>query len=406
MKVYVGRQPIFNRKLKVFGYELLYRRSKHNFFEGLDDTQATAELINNAFFVMHFNELTHGTKAFINFSSDLIEKEIPLMLPRESVVVEILERVLPTDAFLSACRRLKEKGYLLALDDFVAEAEDDPLVEMADIIKMELSSLTEQKQQRLLETKRKGRLFLAEKIETREEFNQAREFGFDLFQGFFFSKPVILEGKEIQSLNVNLLKIIDELNRDEPEFRAIADVVERDLALSYKLFRVANSIYYGPRYEINSVTQALARLGLIELKKWVYLMMVSEVQNDENHELVKNCLVRGKLMEYLALELGSKHKHMSYFVTGLFSSMDTLLNRDMDSIVDGMPLPGDVKAALLGAPNEMRRMLEKILMFESGDLLGLENSGFFNLIPEERFMKLYTDGLKWMTFSQDNNHHS
>ena len=190
MKVYLARQPIFSRTMSIYGYELLYRRSMNNFYEGKDDNQATAELINNAFFAMQFNELTHGTKAFINFSGDMLEKEIPLLLPKEAIVVEILERVIASDKIIQACKKLKKEGYTLALDDFVFHESYLPLMELADIIKIEFSIVDYDMQRQLINKYGDKIKFLAEKIETREEYQMALEMGYSYFQGYFLANQL------------------------------------------------------------------------------------------------------------------------------------------------------------------------------------------------------------------------
>lgn len=216
MEVYAARQPIFDRNMNLYGYELLYRKSINNYYEGIDDKQATAELINNAFLVIQLNDLTDGTKAFINFSEELLVKEIPLLLPKEGIVVEVLEWVKPTANVIQACKNLKENGYILALDDFVFDGEYPPLVEIADIIKVEYPAVDPDKQRQMIKQyKRQYSLkFQAEKIETREEHRTALALGYDFFQGYFFSKPVIVKGEEIGGLRTSIIQIVNELNND------------------------------------------------------------------------------------------------------------------------------------------------------------------------------------------------
>ncbi|MFC0216751.1 EAL and HDOD domain-containing protein [Paenibacillus chartarius] len=196
MEVYAARQPIFDRSMNIYGYELLYRRSSNNYYEGINDKQATAELINNAYLVIQLNDLTGGTRAFINFSEELLVKEIPLLLPKEGIVVEVLERVKPTADVINACKKLKKFGYKLALDDFVFDGSYLPLIEIADIIKVEYPALDPNQQHQMIEQYQRqySLKFLAEKIETREEHQTALALGYDFFQGYFFSKPVIVKG--------------------------------------------------------------------------------------------------------------------------------------------------------------------------------------------------------------------
>ncbi|MBS3872291.1 MAG: HDOD domain-containing protein [Firmicutes bacterium] len=304
MEVYVGRQPIFDKRMKTYGYELLYRRSQNNVFEGLSDSQATAELINHAYFVMHLDELTSGTRAFINFSSELLEREVPLLLPKKNLVVEVLERVLPTEAVVAACRKLVSQGYVLALDDYVHREEMLPLLELSSIVKLELSSLRDYGQRQFFSQYKGRKCFVAEKLDTQAEFDVALKMGFDLFQGYFFSKPAIVAGREITSLNTTLVQIISALENEEPDYQDITAIIERDVGLMYKLLKLANSAAYGTVQRILSIEQALVRIGLLEFRKWVYLMILMETQGGKNQELVKTSLVRAKLMEELTRQQG------------------------------------------------------------------------------------------------------
>ncbi|MDF2613692.1 MAG: diguanylate phosphodiesterase [Clostridia bacterium] len=396
MDVYVARQPIFDRKTDVYGYELLYRRSLNNFYEGLDDNQATAEIINNAFLVMQLSELTSGTKAFINFSEELLENEIPCLLPKEAIVVEILERVEVTPKVISVCKKLKQQGYILALDDFIFNETYLPLIEIADIIKIEFPVLSYVEQYQLIE-RYKGKVkFLAEKIETREEYEAALNMGYDYFQGYFFSKPVIIKGRAIEGLSTNLIRIINELNHDEPDYQKITEVIEKDLGISYKLLRVANSIFFGSAHKIYSIKQALIRLGTSEIKKWVYLMMLKEIQTIENKELIRTSLVRGKLMELLAFEIGMKQRHLEFFMTGLFSATDVLLDRSMEEIVKELSLTTEVKEALLGRSNKLREILDKVIQHEMFNWREAEGEELLLNVTRERFMRAYLEALKWV----------
>lgn len=395
--MYVGRQPIFDRRMKTYGYELLYRRSQNNFFEGLSDNQATAELINTAYFVMHFGDLTSGTRAFINFSGDLLEREVPLLLPKENLVVEVLERVEPTSAVVSACRKLAKQGYVLALDDYVHREEMQPLLELASIVKLELGSLRDESQKQFFFQYRGEKCFVAEKLDTQTEFDLAHKLGFDLFQGYFFSKPAIVAGREIQPLNARLVQIATELASEEPDYQVIKAIVERDVSLVYKLLRLANSAAYGTLQRIESIEQALLRLGLIEFRKWVYLMMLRDVQlQDKSQELVKSCLVRGKLMEKIACHPSGSPGEFANFLTGLFSSIDTLLNRPMAAIVKELPLPPEVSAALLGERNNLRTALESVIAYERAEWHAVELSDLFCRVPVGEFMSAYFETLHWV----------
>lgn len=396
MDVYVARQPIFDKNMDILGYELLYRGSMNNSYEELNENQVTAELINNSFLTMHFHELTSGTKAFINFSKDMLIKEIPLLLPKESTVVEILEKVEMSGGLIEACRKLSDNGYIIVLGDFVFNETYIPLIETAHIIKVEFSAINYEVQRKLI-NKYKNRIkFLAEKVETREEYQNALNMGYDYFQGYFFSKPTLIKSKEINSLNMSLIRILNVLNENEPEFQRIAEIIETDIGISYKLLKLANSVVLGSKNEIHSIKQALVQLGIDELRKWIYVLILKDVQEIENKELIKTCLIRAKFMELLANETGKKGKKLEYFLTGMFSSIDVLLNRSMKEITDELILSDDVRKALSGQDNDIKRMLDIIINYE----VQKKNVAEINKIAEDltikTFMNKYMESLMWV----------
>jgi c-di-GMP-related signal transduction protein len=396
MEVYVGRQPIFDRYNNVLGYELLYRRSMNNFYEGNDADKDTAEVINNAFFVMHFDDLTEGTKAFINFTETMIVDNVPMLLPKETLVVEILEQSIISQDLIESCRKLKQAGYRIALDDFVFSTQYLPLLELVDIVKIEFSNVSLFDQRLLLSRYKNKIMFLAEKVETREEYDLALNMGYDYFQGYFFSKPVIYKGKDIAVLNTNIIRIINELYADEPEFDRISGIIQSDLGLSYKLLKVSNTVYFEAKHEIKSIKQAIIRLGISELKRWFNILLVKDIQIVENRDLIKNSIIRAKFMELIAMESATNQEYLDYFMVGMFSSIDILLNRDMKSIVEELPFTSDVKDALCGVDNPINIALKAILDHEYNRLNDLDLDYPINGITQSKFMELYIQAINWV----------
>ncbi len=395
MEVYVARQPIFDRGMDIAGYELFYRRSMNNFFEGDNDNQATADLINSAFLVMQFNELTSGTRAFINFSAEMLIKEIPLLLPKGYIVVEIVERVEATAEVLQACKKLKSEGYMIALDDFTFRESNMPLMELADIVKVEFSAVNVETQRKYIHQYGNHVKFLAEKVETREEYQLAAAMGYDYFQGYFFSRPVIEKRKEIASMPTVLIRLMQELNQPEPIYQRLTEIIEADVGLSYKLLRFAGSVFFGSRGDVYTVKQALIRLGMNEIKKWVYLLLLKNMQSAENKELVKTCLIRAKFMELLALEADGDRKHNDFFLTGLFSSIDVLLECTMEEALRELPIAPEVKDALLGRENDIAYALQLVLYHEWGKWDEIDISRFAPGMIRDRMMSLYIQSLQW-----------
>jgi EAL and modified HD-GYP domain-containing signal transduction protein len=219
MDIFVARQPIFDQAQKVYAYELLFRSSLANVFTHADPNQASSKVMSNSFFLLGIDFVTGGKKAFINLTSDLLVQEYATLLPKEAAVVEILETVDPTPEVLNACKNLKEAGYLIALDDFVDKAEYAPLLDLADIIKVDVLATGKEEQRVLLRRLAPKRLrFLAEKVETHEAFQEAAQLGFTYFQGYFFSKPVILKGKDVPGFKLHYFDILREIHRPELNF--------------------------------------------------------------------------------------------------------------------------------------------------------------------------------------------
>ena len=396
MEVYVGRQPIFDRHSNVFGYELLYRRSMNNFYEGVDGNQATRDLIYNAFFAMQIDDLTEGKVGFINFTDAMVRDLVPEILPKEQLVIEILENSIVDHDLIQACKSLKEKGYILALDDFVLNPSLEPLLELVDIIKIEFPNVSLETQRNLINKYKHKIKFLAERLETREEYNVALQMGYDYFQGFFFSKPVIYKQNDIGVLNTSILNIIHQLRTLDPDYNRIAQAVELDVGLSYKVIRLSNTISFGARYSIRSVRQALVRIGILELRRWFNVLLLKDLQQVENHELIKQSLVRAHLMENLAQYCGAKEQSLDYLLTGMFSSIDVLLSKPMEEVLIGMPLVDTVKAALLGEENDLKHVLDFVKHYEAMDI-NPETFDFpLGKIDLESFNGHYIEALRWI----------
>ncbi len=370
MAIYLARQPIFDRNQNVVAYELLHRNSEVNQYTAGDGDRATSELIANVFLNMGLENITRGKRAFINFTKQLLESDIVRLLPKEYVTIEILENIEPDQEIIAACKRLNEEGYSLALDDYTGKEDSgyETLLGLSEIVKVDLLkvNLSERPQFDGM-MKNKKNTFLAEKVETIDDFNKAKALGFELFQGFFFCRPVMLSGKSISAAQVHTVRLLQEIYRAEVDFDQIEALIKEDLTLSYKLLRCINSLVYTVRMPVNSIRQAIALLGQKELIKWASLACLHTAGNDKPDELMVTALCRAKLCESIALSAGLKSQSSEYFLTGLFSLLDTFFDRPMAEILAELPLADAVKEALLGKPGKYKYALEIALLYESGD---------------------------------------
>ncbi len=368
MEIYVARQPIFNRHQEVLAYELLYRSGVNKFYSNLNGDQASFEVISNSFLLIGLQTLTRGKKAFINFTKKLLENDVATLLPNEAIVIEILQDIKPDEKTLQACKKLKEMGYSLALGDFSYNSKYLPLVDLADIIKVDFLKTGKEEREAIVQRVGKNKVrFLAERVETRDEFNQALEMGYTYFQGYFFSKPLILSGKDIPGFKIIYLKILQEINKRDLDFDRLESYIKMDISLSYKLLKFINSLFFGFRNEIRSIRQALVLLGQKELSKWLSLIALKGIGDNKPDELIITAICRAGFCESIAPRAGLKDRSPDLFLMGMFSLIDAFLDRPLPDILAGLPISDDIKFALLGGKNRFRDVYELVLAYEAGD---------------------------------------
>ncbi|HWR23460.1 MAG TPA: HDOD domain-containing protein [Feifaniaceae bacterium] len=398
MKVYVARQPVYDFKHRLYGYELLYRKGNNNFYEGEDGSASTVEVISNSFLVMGFNELTENTRGFINFPEELLLNDVARLLPKGRVVIELLESVCASKEVLLACRRLKALGYTLALDDYVIKPADEnteELIGLADIIKIQFPLEEGGQELQFLHKHRGSVRFLAERIETQEQFEQAKRLGFTLFQGYYFSRPVIVNARDIDIFKASTSRALEELGRDEPDFKALAEIFEHDTGLSYKLLKLANSAFFSFGKPVKSISEALIQIGTTELTGWIYLLFLRSIQTTENRELIKNSIIRGRLISQMCARQNFENlAGMGVFV-GIFSNLDVIVGQSMESMLDTLPLVPVVKDTLLNRETIFAPYLRTAIALENGEWDALPPLLEAVKIDAWECMRLYIEALCW-----------
>ncbi len=369
MEVYVARQPIFTTKKKIFGYELLFRDSMENFVPAnIDGDKATSKLLSNSFFTIGLDVITGGKRAFINYTENLIVKKLPLMFPRESAVVEILEDVEPTEEVVRACRQMAARGYKIALDDFIYDPKMEPLMKLADIIKIDLMQTPMDRMEEYLEPiSAFNAHLLAEKVETHEEFVRGVELGFKYFQGYFFCKPEIIQGKDIPSSQVTLLQIMAEANKENFDFNDVRKMIERDISISYKLMRYINSAYFRRIREISTIKEALVLMGEKEIRRFISMVAMSNLATGKPDELIVTSCIRAKFCELIGSDDGDGVNPSELFTLGLFSLIDAILDQPMQDIMGELPLKQEIREALVDGTGKMVNYLMLAEHYEKGN---------------------------------------
>jgi c-di-GMP-related signal transduction protein len=399
MDVFVARQAIFDRQLKVQGYELLARSCLGGVCAHAQDLMASLQVITNSFLSMGVENVLGGKPAFINFPQELLQDERALILPPKTTVIEILETVKPEPAVIAACRGLRDKGYTLALDDFNPNNGWSQFTDLVSIIKVDFRSTARGEQRKLVKRYApQGIRMLAEKVETQAEFREAWQMGYEYFQGYFFARPVVLSRHEIPVCKLNHLRILEQLPRPELDYPAIEKLIRREVSLASKLLRFINSALFAWDQPVQSIMQALTGMGDQEIRTWVSLATLPSLTVDKPDELMRTALVRARFCELLAPGAGLDHRKADLFLIGLFSLLDAMLDWPLREVLAEIKLNGEIAGVLLNkaAPgNRLASVYALILQYEAGEWELLADTADSLNIARDSIPELYLDSVAW-----------
>lgn len=364
--VFVGRQPIYDRDLDIAAYELLFRSGTENRATFVDGDAATSKLLINSVVEIGLENLVFGRPAYVNFTTNFLVGNCEIPFLPEQLVVEVLESVEPSHDVVVALRKLREEGFTIALDDFIESDNRQELLELSDIVKIDLCGFDgnrlEEEARRLKKLPLK---ILAEKVETVEQFDQCKDLGFDYYQGYFLSRPQIVEGTTIANNQLAILRLLVKLRDPTVSFDEVVDLIKQDVSLSIKLLRYVNSVAHGVRRQIDSVRQAAIRLGLQSICKIVTLISMGGL-GEKPTPLIETALIRARICEILGATKRPESAEMC-FTVGLFSCLDAFLDRPLTEILNELPVTPEIREALLSRQGPMGRLLGTVLAFERGD---------------------------------------
>jgi c-di-GMP-related signal transduction protein len=395
LKPVAARQPIFDVHQRVFGYELLFRSGFENCFVFPDGDVATSRVL-DSFMIEGLEALWRPQKAFINFTRNALLNGLANLLPSKTLTIEILEDIEPDPPVVEACLTLKQEGYQIALDDVTSLEKRKPLLELADIVKVDFALTGEAEQQEIARRLRvRGVKLLAEKVETRDQFEKAAGWGYHYFQGFFFCQPQIISAREIPAFKTAYLQLLHAVQRKELNFGEIERILRRELSLSYRLLRYLNSPLFGLRGEVRSLRHALSMLGEQHVRRWATLFSTMMLASDKLPELLVTSLARARFCELLADPLAGKAEPADFFLLGLFSLIDAILGRPMKDILEGIPLAAEIKVSLLGFHNLHREVYECVLAVERADWTALSQRASKLGLQDEFVADCYLQSVAW-----------
>ncbi|WP_028996209.1 EAL and HDOD domain-containing protein [Azonexus hydrophilus] len=399
-QLFLGRQPILDRDQRLHAYELLFRNGSGNAADVTDGVAATATVIANVFTELGVEAALGNCRGFINVDEEFLFSDMLELLPRQSVVLEILETVPPSEAVVDRCRMLKAAGFTLALDDVIQLApEYAELLSLVEIVKVDIQPLSRVELMQLaMKLKPSGKVLLAEKVDSREQMEQCMKLGFSLFQGYYFAKPTIIAGRKLDHSQLSLMKLMGLLLSDA-DTGAIEQALKPEPGLTMNLLRMTNSVGSGTTETITSLGHAIAVLGRRQLQRWLQLLLfASGSQNGTASPLLQLAATRGRLMELLAAEVEPANPAFAdkAFMVGIMSLMPVLVGQPIREIVAPLGLGDDVKGALCDDTGPLADLLSLTECSESGDLSRLA-SCFARLpaIGPKALNRAQTGALQW-----------
>jgi c-di-GMP-related signal transduction protein len=394
---FLARQPILTHERQLYAYEILSRYGPENYCRPKPGS-AVSENAMDELFLMGIRTMTDGLPAFVNCTRDFLVQDYLTLMPRELVVGEILETVVPDADVLNACKRMKDLGYRLALDDFCNLPETRPLLDIADFVKVDVLLMSMEEQKRVVhECQTRGIPAIAEKVETDQQFQSCREIGYDFFQGYFFCRPQIVGRRSVPANKTVYLQLLQAANEPTFNLHKISNIFKRDVSLSYRLLRYLNSAAFAFRAEIHSIPHALSLLGEIAMRKWVSLVSVAALGDAVADSLLRLPLLRAMFCELIGIKVGMIREANELFLLGLLSVMDVLLNVPMALVLQDLTVGEEIKNALLGRSSRYRPIFEVVLDYESGTWEQLEESCRRCGLHENFLPDLYLQSVRWVS---------
>ena len=385
----IGRQQILDRNLDTYAYEILFRGQNYDLNQNDGATKATNQVITDSILEIGLNDIVGTSKAFINFTSQNILEKTPISLPKDRIVIEVLENVTVDLRIINNLRELHQLGYTIALDDFVYSEDWKPLLEIADIIKLDVLQMGLPETEKCIAKLQQyqGDL-LAEKVETLEEFQALQNMGCIFFQGFFFSKPNIVAGKRLGINQTSAIRLLSIINQTDVDFTEITQIISQDVGLSYKLLHYINSAFFSLPNKIDTINHAITCLGLTEIKRWTNILTLASL-SDKPQAVLLNSLIRAKMCEHLAEQVNENTEQ--FFLIGMFSCLDCFLDMPIDDALVQLPIAKDISDAILYKKSIAGEALQCVINYERWNLSCIA----FQELDQELIGEAYLQSITW-----------
>jgi len=387
--LYIARQPIYDNKLELFAYELLYRNNETNAAPLNIGDQATYTVLINALTEIGLEELVGKHYAFINLTRGFLVGDNTMPFSGRQVVLEVLEDIPPDEDVINGVKRIAAEDHMIALDDFIYDDSMIELIKLCDIIKVDIMQFNLGELEHQVEILREYDVkLLAEKVETQEEYEQCKALGFDYYQGYFFCRPNLLKRQCIPASQLSLTRLMARLSDPNVDMEELNEIISGDVSLSYKLLRYVNSAFFSLPSKVSSIRQAVVYLGLNVVKRWALVVTMCSI-DDKPLELISTALVRAKMCELIARAIDDNDAE-GYFMVGLLSVLDALLDTPLEEAISSLSMSENINLALLNHEGNAGKALQSVLYFERGNWDEMDS---VLLVDRDLILSIYVESI-------------
>ncbi len=363
----IARQPIFGPDKELYGYELLYRDTPESTAaEIVNDDAATQNVLSDAITVFGISKLTKGHPAFINFTESLILEDFAFLADPDKIVIEMPQSFNISAELVEKLREHKRNGYTIALSGYNCDNDYEQVIDCVQIIKVDFLSTTPRQQEEAIK-KNRGRdvIFVAEKLETRESYERARKLGYELFQGYFLERPLVISQRVPELSASSYGRIVNELQKPNVDFETCSKVIQSDAVLTYMFLRQVQTPNHYRTYTASDIKKGMVMMGASELRRWLFMVLMRQHTVAHSDELSRKAYLRGRFIERLMENCDDAPESTQGFLLGMFSLLDKILGTGMDELLSELSIDSELKSALLEkADNKYTTFLQFVMVYE------------------------------------------
>ncbi|MDN5849627.1 MAG: HDOD domain-containing protein [Nitrococcus sp.] len=389
--LFIGRQPIVDRSQRVVAYELLYRAGDENRARFDDRDLASSQVLVSTFMELGLEQIVGSQRAFINLTRPFLTGSIILPMSPEQVALEVSEDIDPDAEVVAGLHRYRKDGFRIVLDNFAWRPGTEPLLALADIVKLDVLALPPEALEAYVRRLRaRGLEVVAVRVETAEMFERCLALGCEYFQGYFICRPNVVRGRSLPADRARVVNLLAHIEDPALSLDELERLIVQDVTLSYRLLRYVNCATFARRREINSMQEAIVLLGRRTIRDWASLMLYSGIDTAKPPELLKTGLIRARMCERLAERIDGVNPATA-FTAGLFSTLDAMLDQPMEELLDSVPLSVNLKLALLGGEGPLGELLARALDYERAQWDALRSRG----VDVSVHTAIYLDAVRW-----------